>query len=133
MQDETFGRLDGLAGVVTGAARGIGKGCAAALASRGARILLADLDERPLNDAVTELSSGGAEVAGRVTDVRAWDSVEEMTEACIHAFGGIDFVVANAGIGDYSTLDTEIRNGGAGSSRRTSSASCTRFERRSRG
>jgi NADP-dependent 3-hydroxy acid dehydrogenase YdfG len=106
MQDETFGRLDGLAGVVTGAARGIGKGCAAALASRGARILLADLDERPLNDAVTELSSGGAEVAGRVTDVRAWDSVEEMTEACIHAFGGIDFVVANAGIGDYSTLDT---------------------------
>ena len=91
---------------MTGAARGIGKGCAAALASRGARILLADLDERPLNDAVTELSSGGAEVAGRVTDVRAWDSVEEMTEACIHAFGGIDFVVANAGIGDYSTLDT---------------------------
>ncbi len=106
MQDETFGRLDGLAGVVTGAARGIGKGCAAALASRGARILLADLDEGPLNDAVTELSSGGAEVTGRVTDVRDWESVEGMTEACIHAFGGIDFVVANAGVGDYSALDT---------------------------
>lgn len=106
MQDETFGRLDGLAGVVTGAARGIGKGCAAELATRGARILLADLDEGSLNDAVTELSSGGAEVTGCVTDVRDWESVERMTETCVRAFGGIDFVVANAGIGDYSALDT---------------------------
>ena len=106
MQDETIGRLDGLAGVVTGAARGIGKGCAAALASRGARVLLADLDEGQLGEAVTELSSAGAEVTGRVTDVRDWQSVEEMAEACIHTFGGIDFVVANAGIGDYSALDT---------------------------
>jgi NADP-dependent 3-hydroxy acid dehydrogenase YdfG len=106
MQDETIGRLDGLSGVVTGAARGIGKGCAAALASRGARVLLADLDDGPLGEAVTELSSAGAEVSGRVTDVRDWQSVEEMAEACIHTFGGIDFVVANAGIGDYSALDT---------------------------
>jgi NADP-dependent 3-hydroxy acid dehydrogenase YdfG len=106
MQDEAIGRLDGLAGVVTGAARGIGKGCAAALASRGARVLLADLDDDPLGEAVTELSSAGAEVTGRVTDVRDWQSVEEMAEACIHTFGGIDFVVANAGIGDYSALDT---------------------------
>ncbi len=106
MHDETFGRLNGLSGIVTGAARGIGEGCATALAARGARVLLADLDEGPLAEVAANLETGGAEVATRVTDVRDWASVEAMTDACVDAFGGIDFVVANAGIGDYSALDT---------------------------
>ena len=80
MQDETFGRLDGLAGVVTGAARGIGKGCAAELATRGARILLADLDEgSPQRRGRRSSRRAEQGSTGCVTDVRDWESVERMT------------------------------------------------------
>ena len=41
MPDDTFTRLRGLSGVVTGAGRGIGEGCAVTLASHGARVVLA--------------------------------------------------------------------------------------------
>jgi len=106
MQDETFARLDGMAGVVTGAGRGIGEGCAAALAARGARVLLADLEGARLAGVAGAIEADGGEAATVVTDVRDWASVEAMADACVRAFGGIDFAVANAGIGDYSALDT---------------------------
>lgn len=105
MPEEEFGRLNGLAGIVTGAGRGIGEGCATALAAHGARVLLADLDEGPLGEVVGKIEAGGGKASARVTDVRDWSSVEAMVEACVDAFGRVDFVVANAGIGDYSSLD----------------------------
>ena len=40
------------------------------------------------------------------TDVRSWGSVEHAIASCTETFGGIDFVIANAGIGDYSSLDS---------------------------
>ena len=106
MRDETFDRLGGLAGIVTGAGRGIGEGCATKLAAHGARVLLADLDEALMAEVAGKIEADGGEVATSVTDVRDWPSVEAMADACVRAFGGIDFVVANAGIGDYSALDT---------------------------
>jgi NADP-dependent 3-hydroxy acid dehydrogenase YdfG len=106
MQDETFGRLNGLAGIVTGAGRGIGEGCAIRLAGYGARVLLADIEEAGLTSLAGAILADGGEAATHVTDVREWRQVELMAGACVKAFGGVDFVVANAGIGDYSTLDT---------------------------
>lgn len=106
MPEETYARLEGTAGIVTGAGRGIGEGCASTLAAHGARVLLADMDEGLLADAAAKIESDGGVVATRVTDVRDWASVEAMADACVEVFGGIDFVVANAGIGDYSSLDT---------------------------
>ena len=106
MQDETFGRLKGLAGIVTGAGRGIGQGCATTLAGHGARVLLADFDEAGLTALAGAILADGGEAATHVTDVREWSQVELMADACVKAFGRIDFVVANAGIGDYSALDT---------------------------
>ena len=106
MQDETFARLRGLRGVVTGAGRGIGHGCAAELVRRGARVLLADLDGDLAAEAAAGLAGLEGEAIARGADVRSWDDVEGTVAACVEAFGGIDFVVANAGIGDYSALDT---------------------------
>jgi NADP-dependent 3-hydroxy acid dehydrogenase YdfG len=106
MQDETIARLGGLAGIVTGAASGIGAGCASTLASHGARVLLADLDGPSLDRLAGTLEAEGREVATCGVDVRDWASVDAMADACVEAFGGIDFAVANAGIGDYSSLDT---------------------------
>jgi NADP-dependent 3-hydroxy acid dehydrogenase YdfG len=106
MEDGTFARLQGLRGVVTGGARGIGQGCAAELVGHGANVVVADLDgdlAAAVADGLSTLDGGA--VACEL-DVRSWDSVERAVARCSEAFGGIDFVVANAGIGDYSALDT---------------------------
>jgi NADP-dependent 3-hydroxy acid dehydrogenase YdfG len=105
MRDEGFGRLDGLAGIVTGAGRGIGRACAVELAERGARVVVADADATALEEVVADLTGTGADAVASVTDVREWSSVLAMADECIRSFGDIDFVVANAGIGDYSSLD----------------------------
>ena len=76
MQDETFGRLSGLAGIVTGAGRGIGEGCATNLAGHGARVLLADMDEGRLAHVAGRIREAGGEAVTQVTDVRDWPSVE---------------------------------------------------------
>ena len=106
MPDDTFTRLRGLSGVVTGAGRGIGESCAATLVSHGARVVLADLDQKRLDEVAGAIRAGAGEVATTTTDVREWASVEALVQTCIDTFGAIDFVVANAGIGDYSALDT---------------------------
>jgi NADP-dependent 3-hydroxy acid dehydrogenase YdfG len=106
LEDDTFGRLNGLAGVVTGAGRGIGEGCATLLAAHGARILLADVDEDGLRRVAGAIEAEGGAAVSRVTDVRDWGSVEATVGACLETYGALDFVVANAGIGDYSALDT---------------------------
>jgi NADP-dependent 3-hydroxy acid dehydrogenase YdfG len=106
MEDDTFARLRGLAGLVTGAGRGIGEACAATLASHGSKVLLADLDGALANEVSARLRETGGEVAAGAADVREWPAVEALAQSCVDTFGRIDFAVANAGIGDYSSLDT---------------------------
>jgi len=103
--DGTFDRLAGLSGIVTGAARGIGEACAAKLASHGSTVLLADRDEDALGEAAERIAAAGGEVATHAVDVREWSSVESLCRACVERFGSMDFAIANAGIGDYSSLD----------------------------
>src|SRR5436190_11183954 len=78
LADGTFDRLVGLSGLVTGAAHGIGEACAAELASRGARVLLADRDEEALAEAAERIAAAGGEVATHPVDVREWASVEAL-------------------------------------------------------
>jgi NADP-dependent 3-hydroxy acid dehydrogenase YdfG len=106
MPDTSSDRLRGLRGVVTGAGRGIGQGCGSELVRRGAKVLLADLDEDLAVKTAASLDGLEGEAMPFGTDVRSWGSVDATIAACIERFGGIDFVVANAGIGDYSALDT---------------------------
>lgn len=106
MQSDVVGGLSGLAGIVTGAGRGIGRGCALNLAGHGARVLLADMDEAAAADGAHEIQRNGGEAAAAATDVREWASVAAMAQTCLDTFGAIDFVVANAGIGSYSAIDS---------------------------
>ncbi|MDQ3375841.1 MAG: SDR family oxidoreductase [Actinomycetota bacterium] len=82
--------------VVTGAARGIGKGICSELADRGFRIAANDLSAPDVT--VEELRAAGAEVLALPGDVSNEAAVRQMVETVIGEFGRIDVLVNNAGI-----------------------------------
>jgi 3-oxoacyl-[acyl-carrier protein] reductase len=84
--------------VVTGGARGIGRGIASVLAAEGARVVIADLDGAEARRAAGELVEGGAEALAVPTDVTERASVDAMAAAALAAYGRIDILAANAGI-----------------------------------
>jgi NAD(P)-dependent dehydrogenase (short-subunit alcohol dehydrogenase family) len=81
--------------LITGAARGIGAETARRLASKGARVSLVGLEPEELAK-VTEQC--GPEAAWFETDVTDWDALEHAVSGTVERFGGIDVVIANAGI-----------------------------------
>jgi NAD(P)-dependent dehydrogenase (short-subunit alcohol dehydrogenase family) len=81
--------------LITGAARGIGADSARQLARRGARLALAGLEPNRLEALCTEL---GGEAAWWEADVRDAAAVQAAVDGAVERFGGIDVVVANAGI-----------------------------------
>ncbi len=84
--------------VITGGAGGIGMAMARAFARRGARLVLADIDEERLSQAAKALSEEGAEVAGVRTDVTDPSSVDALADATYERFGAAHLVCNNAGI-----------------------------------
>lgn len=90
-------RMHGKVCVVTGAARGIGKGIARRLLQEGGRLLICDINAELLEATVAELSAEG-EIAGNVTDVGKRDQVQAMIDGAIARWGQIDVMVNNAGI-----------------------------------
>lgn len=99
----TFGRarfsnrwnVTGKVVAITGAAAGIGEATARRLIAEGARVALIDRDEAALQQVAASLDGGAVTVAADVTDVGAIDrAMAHVTEQ----LGGIDVVVANAGI-----------------------------------
>jgi 3-oxoacyl-[acyl-carrier protein] reductase len=91
-------RLNDQVAVVTGAARGIGRGIASVLAAEGARVVLCDIDAEPAEQTATELRVQGLDVVALTTDVTDRASVVAMAERVYAEHGRIDIVAANAGI-----------------------------------
>ncbi|MDX6572243.1 MAG: 3-oxoacyl-[acyl-carrier protein] reductase, partial [Gaiellales bacterium] len=87
--------LTGQVAVVTGAARGIGRGIASVLAREGARVVVADIDGDAAAQTAAELGEGAIAVVADVTDRR---STEALAGAALAAFGRIDILAANAGV-----------------------------------
>jgi len=87
--------LDGRVAVVTGAARGIGRATAEELSRRGATVVVVDLDANAIEAAAASLSGPAAGIAADVTDRAAMQGV---VATALDRFGGVDIVVANAGI-----------------------------------
>jgi 3-hydroxybutyrate dehydrogenase len=93
--DECRGRVS----VVTGAARGIGRACAEALAAGGASVALLDLDVAMASSAAAEVAAThGVKTRGYACDVRNASTVAAVIDAIAVEFGGIDHLVNNAGV-----------------------------------
>lgn len=84
--------------VITGGAGGIGSALARAFGARGAKLVLADLDEAALGQREKELGREGLEVLAVPTDVTQRESVEALAEATWKRFGAAHVVCNNAGI-----------------------------------
>jgi len=87
--------LMGKVAVVTGAARGIGRACALALAREGADVCITDI--LPLEETVAEIKALGRQAIGITTDVSSKESVLAMVARVMEQFGRIDILVNNAG------------------------------------
>jgi NAD(P)-dependent dehydrogenase (short-subunit alcohol dehydrogenase family) len=92
--------------VVTGAASGIGLGLSRAFAGRGARLVLADLDEPGLAAAEREIAGLGGEVLAVPTDVTQRESVFALAERTFERFGTAHVVCNNAGVGAFGEMHT---------------------------
>ncbi|SFN78544.1 SDR family mycofactocin-dependent oxidoreductase [Pseudonocardia ammonioxydans] len=108
------GRMEGKVAFVTGAARGQGRAHAVRLAQEGADVIAVDLcaavgsvDKYPaatledLDATVAEVEGLGRRIVASVADVRDGDGLAKALDAGVAELGGLDAVVANAGIATY--------------------------------
>src|SRR5580692_9937551 len=91
--------LKGKVAVVTGAASGIGRAMAERFARAGMKLVLADVEEKPLAETRDALTRAGADTIAVLTDVSKWDQVEALARRTFEKFGTAHVVCNNAGIG----------------------------------
>ncbi|MDH4177578.1 MAG: 3-oxoacyl-ACP reductase FabG [Thermoleophilia bacterium] len=99
--------MTGLAGrvaVVTGAARGIGRGIAEALAAEGASMVVADVDAEGAERVAEALAGAGVQALGVPVDVGVEVDARRLAETTLDAFGRVDVLVNNAGVASSSPL-----------------------------
>lgn len=87
---------------ITGGARGIGAQVARRLSNKGAKLVLTDLNEGELTELAAEL--GEDRVLTAIADVRDLPAMQAVAADAVERFGGIDVVVANAGIASYGSV-----------------------------
>lgn len=90
--------LEGKTVLITGAAGGLGKAMADHLGSKGAKVVLTDLQEDKLKKTVDELLQKGIQARGVIGNVAKEEDATRMVEETIQHFGSLDVAILNAGI-----------------------------------
>ena len=85
--------------VVTGGASGIGLGMATAFAAEGMKLVLADIEQEPLDKAVSDLAANGASAIGVPTDVSKPAALDELRDRTLTEYGAAHVLCNNAGVG----------------------------------
>jgi NAD(P)-dependent dehydrogenase (short-subunit alcohol dehydrogenase family) len=118
------GRLEGKVILVFGGGRGIGRGCALAIASEGATVVVADLNERSATAVAGEIADRGATGVGVACDVVNRAQVKAVIDDAASTYGRVDGVInlAYAGVGrmpleelTVDLLERELQVGVVGS------------------
>ncbi|KAF6254965.1 hypothetical protein COO60DRAFT_1537787 [Scenedesmus sp. NREL 46B-D3] len=91
-------RLADKIAVVTGAAKGIGLAVAQALGQEGAAVMVSDVDDIAAQQAVDSLLQQGIRAEYTHCDVANKDQVQQLIQQTVQQLGGVDILVANAGI-----------------------------------
>jgi 3-hydroxybutyrate dehydrogenase len=91
-------RLNDKVAIITGAASGIGKDIAIVFAREGAKVAIADLNQKAADTTAREIDPNGKRAIGVAMDVTNEQQVQAGTDRVVEAFGALDILVSNAGI-----------------------------------
>ncbi|MEK6492795.1 SDR family oxidoreductase [Myroides odoratimimus] len=89
---------------ITGGTKGIGKGIAQALLEQGYKVAISGRNIDTVNEAISELGHTD-DVLAIQSDVRKYEDEEKAVEQIIQKFGKLDIVIANAGVGIFSSIE----------------------------
>jgi NAD(P)-dependent dehydrogenase (short-subunit alcohol dehydrogenase family) len=103
-----MGILDGKVAIVTGAAGGIGSETVTALCEAGARVVLTDLPDTPLDDVRAKLAADGHEVSAKPADITDESSVRDLVAFAADSYGRIDILDNNAGATGFVGRDNNV-------------------------
>lgn len=102
-----MGMLDNKVALITGAASGIGRECAIALAREGAKIVVSDVAENGGNETVQMVKDAGSDAIFVKTDVANPEEVEALVQKAVDQFGGLHIAVNNAGISGEPSMTAD--------------------------
>jgi len=97
-------RLQNKIALVTGASRGIGRATARLLAENGAGVVVTARTEEELQTLAAEIEAIGSQTLLVTADVTREEDVERLQERALEAFGRVDILVNNVGVGKYGPL-----------------------------
>jgi NAD(P)-dependent dehydrogenase (short-subunit alcohol dehydrogenase family) len=89
---------EGRVAIVTGAAHGLGRSYAVALAGAGAAVVVNDLDGDAAQEVADGIEAAGGRARASTANVCDWESARSLVQTAIEAFGQLDVLVGNAGI-----------------------------------
>ena len=104
-------KLTGKVAIITGASAGIGRACAHALAAEGAHLVLTARRQGRLEELKAAHEKDGLRVLAVTGDAREESTARQTVQAALEAFGQIDILINNAGVGNYKNLvDTSAQD-----------------------
>lgn len=99
-------QLQGKTALITGGSKGIGYGIAEAMLKEGMNVAITSRSEAAAQEAASNLKKiGSGQVIGLASDVRSLESEQRAVAQTLKAFGGLDVLIANAGLGHFTSIE----------------------------